>query len=127
MKSILKILGGCLITFLVWSLIVFIWSTVFVKKTTETVVDSSKQIVNSFHEEAEKGDITLEEYNKIQVGMTYSQVVKIIGAEGTFSSETQVGSYNYKYYTWNGVGFGASASIAFYNNKVYSKTQINLK
>ena len=102
--SLLKFIGYCILAFLIWCLIIFIWSTWFVKKTTETVVDAGKEIVDTVQEEAKKGDITMAEFNQIQVGMTYSQVVDIIGAEGTFSSETQVGGENYKYYTWKGVG-----------------------
>ena len=103
--TLLKVIGYSILVFLIWYLIVFIWSTWFVTKTTETVVDAGKEIVDTFQEEAQKGDITLAEFNQIQVGMTYSQVVDIIGAEGTFSNETQIGGRNYKYYTWNGVGF----------------------
>ena len=103
--SLLKVIGCCFIAILIWCSVVFIWSTWFVKKTTETVVDAGKEIVDTVQEEAEKGDITLEEFNQIKVGMTYNQVVNIIGAEGTFSNETQIGGRNYKYYTWNGVGF----------------------
>ena len=90
--SLLKVIGCCFIAILIWCSVVFIWSTWFVKKTTETVVDAGKEIVDTVQEEAEKG-------------MTYNQVVNIIGAEGTFSNETQIGGRNYKYYTWNGVGF----------------------
>lgn len=103
--SLLKVIGCVFIAILIWCSVVFIWSTWFVKKTTETVVDAGKEIVDTVQEEAEKGDITMAEFNQIQVGMTYSQVVNIIGAEGTFSNETQIGGRNYKYYTWNGVGF----------------------
>ena len=127
MKSFLKVVGCCIIAYLIWISIVFLWGIIFVKETTDTVMDAGKEIVNSIQVEAQKGDITLAEYNQIKVGMTYSQVVQIIGTEGTFSSETQIGNYNYKYYTWNGVGVGASATISFYNNTVYSKSQFNLK
>ena len=82
--TLIKIFGCCILAYLIWLLLVFIWSTWFVKKTTETVVDAGKDIVNSVQEEDAKGDITLAEFNQIKVGMTYSEVVKIIGAEGTF-------------------------------------------
>lgn len=127
MKTFLKVLGGCFIAWLLWSLLVLIWGTIFVKKTTDTVMDAGKEMVNTFQEEAKKGDITLEEFNKIQVGMTYSQVVSIIGAEGRVSSETQIGNKNYKYYVWDGVGFGGTATISFSDNRVTSKTQFNLE
>jgi len=59
--------------------------------------------------------------------MTYSLVVSIIGSEGRVSSETQIGNKNYKYYVWDGVGFGGTATISFCDNKVTSKTQFNLE
>ena len=127
MKGILKFIVFCIVAWLIWTLLVFIWSTIFVKKTTDVMIDTGKEIVNTIQEEANNGDITLAEFNQIKVGMTYDQVVNIIGVEGTVSSETQIAGSNHKYYVWNGVGLGAAATICFENNIVYSKTQVNLK
>ncbi len=127
MKTILKVILIIVIIWLAFALLFCLWGTFVLKKTSDTVVDAGKEFVNTIQEEETKGDITLDEFNQIKVGMSYSEVVKLVGAEGTFSSETQIGGKNYKYYTWDGVGVGASASISFYNNKVYSKTQFNLK
>lgn len=80
----------------------------------------------------EKNDptITLAEYNKIVVGMTYSQCVEIIGGDGVLQSEigtagTSVGVI--RNYTWQGTQDYASASISFDNYVVYSKVQFGLE
>ena len=67
--------------------------------------------------------ISLDEYNQIKNGMTYDQVVEIIGGEGELSSE----AYSTKIYTWDGQGsLGANAIITFQNGKVVSKAQAGL-
>lgn len=72
--------------------------------------------------------ITLEEYNQIEPGMTYDQVVKIIGSEGTPSSEVEVVGVNSKLYTWEGVGdLGANANVTFVDGKVTIKAQFGLE
>jgi len=56
MKTFFKVLGGCFIAWILWALIVFIWGTLFVKKTADVIVDSGKEFVNTVQEEAKKGD-----------------------------------------------------------------------
>lgn len=75
--------------------------------------------------------ITLEEFNSIETGMTYEQVVEIIGGEGTVLSESDItGNPQYKttIYTWDGSGtLGANANVTFQGGKVVSKAQFGLK
>lgn len=74
--------------------------------------------------------ISLDEFNQIQTGMTYQQVVDIIGSEGTVLSETDIGEPQYKttIYTWEGSGsLGANANITIQDGKVISKAQFGLK
>lgn len=75
--------------------------------------------------------ITLEEFNNIETGMTYEQVVEIIGGEGTVLSETDItGNEQYKttIYKWDGEGsLGANANVTFQGGKVVAKAQIGLK
>ncbi len=74
--------------------------------------------------------ITLEEFNQIKNGMTYEDVVEIIGGEGTLLSES--GSKNSEYYTvmysWEGTGsIGANANCMFQGGFLISKAQFGLK
>lgn len=79
----------------------------------------------------ENSKITLEEFNSIETGMTYEQVVEIIGGEGTVLSEADVvGDAQYKttMYSWKGKGnLGANANITFQAGKVVSKAQFGLE
>jgi hypothetical protein len=73
-------------------------------------------------------EITLEEFNKVEAGMTYEKVVEIIGSAGTVMSEVgKKGEKNHTVmYSWDASGFG-SANATFQNDKLLSKAQIGLK
>lgn len=73
--------------------------------------------------------ITYEEYEKIQNGMTYDEVVKIIGCEGRVASSSTVGdittvSYNWSSKDMGGVTYGAT--VAFIDGVVTGKSQVGL-
>lgn len=80
MKSFLKGLACCIIAYLAWTFIVYIWGILFVKKATDAVIDSGKEIVSSI-EEAQK------------------QSLELVGNVSMTSS----GSYGYYTYTIEGV------------------------
>jgi hypothetical protein len=72
--------------------------------------------------------LNLEKFNKIETGMTYEQVVAIIGEEGTVLSESEISNIKTIIYSWYGKGsIGANANITFQNGKVISKAQFGLK
>ena len=72
--------------------------------------------------------LNLEKFNKIETGMTYEQVVAIIGEEGTALSESEISNIKTIIYSWYGKGsIGANANITFQNGKVISKAQFGLK
>ncbi len=78
--------------------------------------------------EQKQEKLNLEKFNKIQTGMTYEEVVAIIGEEGTVVSESEIGNIKTTLYSWYGEGtIGANASITFQNGKVTSKAQLGLK
>lgn len=73
--------------------------------------------------------ISLEEFNKIKTGMTYKEVIDIIGSPGEQMSHTDMGlgaEYVGDTYTWEGETFGANAVILFEGGKVVSKSQLLL-
>ncbi|AZU98978.1 hypothetical protein pW2_152 [Bacillus phage pW2] len=83
-------------------------------------------------QEAPKNDskITKAEFDAIQSGMTYEEVVAIIGSEGELLSE--VGSKGEQFhsvmYEWEGKGdFGANANFTFQEGKMEMKAQFGLK
>lgn len=115
MKSpILRILIGCII------LIIGIASL---------ATDMSEMTSNQ-SETAETSKITLEKFNQIQTGMTYQEVVDIIGEEGTVLSETDIMNdeqYKTTMYYWYGEDGISNANVTIQGGKVISKAQIGLE
>ena len=75
--------------------------------------------------------ISLDEFNQISVGMTYNEVVAIIGSSGTLISESG-SDLGYDYHTtmwmWEGEGLlGANANVMFQGGVVVSKAQAGLE
>lgn len=67
--------------------------------------------------------VTYAQYQKVQVGMTYQQVVNTLGREGVeHHSSDGLGSW----YSWDNDDF-SSVSVWFHNGRVTSKTQLLLK
>jgi len=73
----------------------------------------------------------MEEFNKIETGMSYKQVCDIVGGEGTLGSSVDIGAggqYKTEIYQWTGHGsIGSNANVTFQGGKVISKAQIGLK
>lgn len=81
-------------------------------------------------EEKQDTKITLEKFNKIETGMSYEQVVEIIGEEGTTLSETNISGdekYHTIMYSWKAKNGIANANVTFQGGKVISKAQVALK
>lgn len=76
-----------------------------------------------------KGDeISLEEFNSIENGMTYEQVCEIVGSEGTVQSTASSGEFTMTMYTWKGNGdITSNANVTFTNDEVSAKAQLGLK
>lgn len=74
--------------------------------------------------------ISKAEYNQIKSGMTYEEVVEIVGSEGEIMSE--VGDPKDELYTfvvmWEGEGqLGANANFTFQGGKMEMKAQVGLE
>lgn len=98
-------------------------------ETTESEPANTEPKEEAKEEPKEDGTISLEEFNSIENGMTYDQVVEIIGGEGVVQSE--VGGEGEQFhtimYSWDGeTGFGANASVTFQGGVVESKAQFGL-
>lgn len=70
--------------------------------------------------------ITMEEYESIKPGMSYEEVVEIIGSEGTASSEVSIADTNSKLYIWYGNNGISNANVTFVNDEVIAKAQVGL-
>ena len=75
--------------------------------------------------------ISLEEFNQISTGMTYTEVTSIIGSPGEMRSSTDAGlgpEYVIETWTWDGDGsIVSSSTVMFQGGKVTSKSQLGLE
>ncbi len=73
------------------------------------------------------GDIvTKDEYQKIKTGMTYSEVVAIIGAEGEEMSSSGEGRFRTIMFMWQNTS-GSNMTVMFQNDKLNTKAQFGLE
>ena len=70
--------------------------------------------------------LTLEKYNQIKNGMSYQDVVNIVGSEGSEIMSSGEGKYKVTSYQWKGDDF-KYLNIVLMGDKVTSKTQANLE
>lgn len=72
--------------------------------------------------------ITLANYNQIQNGMTYNQVVEILGRHGVESSQAAGEGVAVSLITWEVPdGLGSNMNITFQNGRVTGKAQLGLR
>ncbi len=98
-----------------------------------TTPGASSAAPESVKQPKEEKRLTLEKYNKTQNGMTYKEVIDIIGFE--ISPETEVGEKGSQFYTvsYRYMGgeqvkgsLGANASFMFQGGKLSMKAQVGL-
>lgn len=83
---------------------------------------------NSGSAKNEEQGITAEKFNAIASGMTYDEVVNIVGSDGELSSQVDIGDDEYKteIYVWYGAVTGSNANVTFQGGKVVAKAQLGL-
>lgn len=83
---------------------------------------------NSGSAKSEVQGITAEKFNAIESGMTYDEVVNIVGSDGELSSQVDIGDDEYKteIYVWYGAVTGSNANVTFQCGKVVAKAQLGL-
>ena len=116
-----------------WVIIVVINVAIATSQGTGTnnVQQTSVNTDNSNATNTNDTKISLEEFNQIETGMSYEEVVEIVGGEGTVLSESDItgdGQYKTTIYSWDGNGMlGANANVTFQGGKVISKAQFGLE
>ena len=75
--------------------------------------------------------VTLMKFNQIDTGMTYKQIVEIIGEEGIISSDSSIdddqgGHTKTTVYEWK-FGDSTGMRITIQNGKLFKKTQFKLE
>lgn len=74
---------------------------------------------------APKPVVTMAEFNRIENGMTYEAVTKIIGAAGQLQSQSDIAGYSTVMYSWMNSN-GSNMNAMFQNNKLVQKAQFGL-
>lgn len=70
--------------------------------------------------------VSAAQFSEVKNGMTYEQVVKIMGGEGYITSESSLMGITMTIYQWAGNGLMSAAIITFQNGKVTSMSQYGL-
>ncbi|MBD8520553.1 DUF3862 domain-containing protein [Lysinibacillus fusiformis] len=93
--------------------------------SSSTMMFQGGKLINKaqFGVETSDIEITLEQFNKLENGMSKEQVFDILGGEGAVLSE----SGDIVMYTYNGKSLGANASLMFQGDKLMNKTQLGLE
>lgn len=92
---------------------------------SSTMMFQGGKLINKsqFGVETSDIEITLEQFNKLENGMTKEQVFEILGGEGAVVSE----SGDVVMYSYNGKSLGGNASLMFQGGKLMNKTQLGLE
>ena len=88
---------------------------------------SNESVANDTSTEQENIRVTLEQYNQVQDGMTYDEVVSIFGGKENSSSESEIAGIKSEVKTWSGNGTFSVVSIGFTDGQVSSKSQTGLE
>lgn len=65
-------------------------------------------------------------FNKMETGMKYTDVVKILGSEGEVISESEMSGVKTVMYIWSGAS-GSFVKVIFQNGKLIDKVQTGLR
>lgn len=74
----------------------------------------------------EENKVTAENFKRLKNGMTYEQVVEILGKEGELMSENEIAGTKTEMYQWK-AGMMANMNAMFQNGKMISKAQFGLE
>lgn len=79
------------------------------------------------NETSPKNYITLEEFEKIETGMSYNDIVDIVGCEPKVLSESEIMGIKSTMYMYYGKDHISNANITVQDGKVKSKSQLGLR
>ncbi|MBI5232536.1 MAG: DUF3862 domain-containing protein [Coriobacteriales bacterium] len=76
---------------------------------------------------SDEGPATVEKYDKIENGMSYDEVVEIMGSKGEELSSSEFGGVKVAVFLWYGSDRTSNMMITFQDDKVMSKAQYGLE
>lgn len=80
----------------------------------------------AFMTELHACEVTRDQFNRLQNGMPYSQVVSVLGCQGREQLSMSMGSGDVTNYVWQGVG-GGSLLITMAEGVLFAKMQSGLR
>ena len=93
---------------------------------TNGKLNSRTQVGLKNSNESENGSaVTREKYDRLTDGMSYKEVVQVLGDEGEEQFKSNIAGFNIATYQWKGSGF-SSIIVTFQNDKLQSKSQVGL-
>lgn len=119
-------MGSAVKIVLVTGVVVVVGGVILIRSCTSAaksfVQDASRPIASA-------ATVTLAEFEKITAGMTYAQVVEIIGGPGKEMSRMQMaGVPTTVTYAWDGEGSpGANMHATFQSGRLVTKAQFGLR
>jgi hypothetical protein len=96
------------------------------------IVGNSANIKNSLNTTAApagpevNSGLNVANFDKLEKGMKYADVAKILGSQGKIISDGQFGGVRTVMYEWRGAG-GSFAKVVFQDDKLYDKAHTGLK
>lgn len=109
---------GCLIAVFLFIVILFAIGTCSTKNTVPTYTAQPKSDVAP-------QTLTIDKFYRIRDGMSYYQVKKLLGFDGTLTSSAGSDDYRIETFVFQGEGI-SNIAVTFTNNKVSAKAQIGL-
>ena len=113
--------------FIVIGIIVVLFLIVVSSSSDNKNKDNNTFSITPTSNPAKVEGVTMEKFNLIKEGMTYSEVVEILGSEGEVSSSSDMAGYKTVLYTWKGASALSNMNAMFQNDKMISKAQFGLK
>jgi Domain of Unknown Function with PDB structure (DUF3862) len=130
--------------FLVWALIGIIGAPLSVASitgfsseenvtTSPSPITESRQLrqtesANERKPDEQKHGVTMANYKRLETGMTYEQVVEILGKQGTEMSSNDIAGYKTVMYMWKSGRFSVgNMNAMFQNGGLVQKAQFGLR
>lgn len=96
------------------------------KNTNSAVVTSSVEPLASPVEIPYDSKLNVANFIKLENGMKYADVVKILGSKGEIISESEVSAAKIVVYKWSGAG-GSFVKVVFQDGKLLDKVYTGLR
>jgi len=71
--------------------------------------------------------VTKAQYDALKHGMSYAQVVSVLGCEGEELSSSEIAGFKTIMFMWEGRGFGANMNVMIQNDELVQKAQFGLR